>query len=135
MKLKQRGLETCCKVKGVGCMGLCAAGPLVSADANEKMFQNVTPGDAAAIIDAVVDNKPAPEALVMDSQLDFFTRQKKIVLENSGEIDPEHMEDYIANEGYEALFHVITKLKPLGVIEQVTRSGLRGRGGAGFPRA
>jgi bidirectional [NiFe] hydrogenase diaphorase subunit len=132
-EVKQRGLETCCKVKGVGCMGLCAAGPLVSADANEKMFQNVTPGDATAILDAVVDNKPAPEALVMDSQLDFFTHQKKIVLENSGEIDPEHLEDYIANEGYEALFHVITKLKPLGVIEQVTRSGLRGRGGAGFP--
>jgi len=132
-EVKQRGLETCCKVKGVGCMGLCAAGPLVSADANEKMFQNVTPGDATAILDAVMDNKPAPEALVMDSQLDFFTHQKKIVLENSGEIDPEHLEDYIANEGYEALFHVITKLKPLGVIEQVTRSGLRGRGGAGFP--
>jgi bidirectional [NiFe] hydrogenase diaphorase subunit len=132
-EVKQRGLETCCKVKGVGCMGLCAAGPLVSADANEKMFQNVTPADATAVLDAVVDNKPAPEALVLDSHLDFFTQQKKIVLENSGEIDPEHIEDYISNEGYEALFHVITKLKPLGVIEQVTRSGLRGRGGAGFP--
>jgi bidirectional [NiFe] hydrogenase diaphorase subunit len=132
-ELKQRGLETCCKVKGVGCMGLCAAGPLVSADANEKMFQGVTPGDAAAIIDNVVDNKPAPPAIVMDSKIDFFTGQKKVVLENSGEIDPERIEDYIAGDGYEALFHVITKLKPLGVIEQVTKSGLRGRGGAGFP--
>ena len=132
-ELKQRGLETCCKVKGVGCMGLCAAGPLVSADANEKMFQAVTPSDASAVIDSVMDNKPAPPALVMDSQLDFFTGQKKIVLENSGEIDPERIEDYIAADGYEALFHVITKLKPLGVIEQVTKSGLRGRGGAGFP--
>jgi len=132
-ELKQRGLETCCKVKGVGCMGLCAAGPLVSADANEKMFQSVTPGDAAAIIDSVVDNKPAPPSIVIDSKLEFFTGQKRVVLENSGEIDPERIEDYIANEGYEALFHVITKLKPLGVIEQVTKSGLRGRGGAGFP--
>jgi bidirectional [NiFe] hydrogenase diaphorase subunit len=132
-EVKQRGLETCCKVKGVGCMGLCAAGPLVAADTNEKMFQNVTPADATAILDSVVDNKPAPEAIVMDSKLDFFTQQKKIVLENSGEIDPERIEDYIAADGYEALFHVITKLKPLGVIEQVTKSGLRGRGGAGFP--
>jgi len=132
-EIKQRGLETCCKVKGVGCMGLCAAGPLVSADANEKMFQSVTPTDAAAIIDNVVDNKPAPANIVMDSKLDFFAGQKKIVLENSGEIDPERIEDYIASDGYEALFHVITKLKPLGVIEQITKSGLRGRGGAGFP--
>jgi bidirectional [NiFe] hydrogenase diaphorase subunit len=132
-ELKQRGLETCCKVKGVGCMGLCAAGPLVSADANEKMFQAVTPADASAVVDAIVDNKPAPAAIVMDSNLDFFTCQKKVVLENSGEIDPERIEDYIAADGYEALFHVITKLKPLGVIEQVTKSGLRGRGGAGFP--
>jgi bidirectional [NiFe] hydrogenase diaphorase subunit len=132
-ELKQRGLETCCKVKGVGCMGLCAAGPLVSADANEKMFQSVTPADAAAIIDDIVDNKPAPPAIVIDSKQDFFAGQKKVVLENSGEIDPERIEDYIANDGYEALFHVITKLKPLGVIEQVTKSGLRGRGGAGFP--
>jgi bidirectional [NiFe] hydrogenase diaphorase subunit len=132
-ELKQRGLETCCKVKGVGCMGLCAAGPLVAADANEKMFQAVTPADASAVVDAIVDNKPAPAAIVMDSNLDFFTCQKKVVLENSGEIDPERIEDYIAADGYEALFHVITKLKPLGVIEQVTKSGLRGRGGAGFP--
>jgi bidirectional [NiFe] hydrogenase diaphorase subunit len=114
-------------------MGLCAAGPLVASDANDKMFQAVTPADASAVIDAVMDNKPAPEAIVMDSKLDFFTAQKKIVLENSGEIDPERIEDYIAADGYEALFHVITKLKPLGVIEQVTKSGLRGRGGAGFP--
>jgi bidirectional [NiFe] hydrogenase diaphorase subunit len=114
-------------------MGLCAAGPLVAADTNEKMFQAVTPADASAIIDSVMDDKPAPPAIVMDSQLDFFTGQKKIVLENSGEIDPERIEDYIAADGYEALFHVITKLKPLGVIEQVTKSGLRGRGGAGFP--
>jgi bidirectional [NiFe] hydrogenase diaphorase subunit len=132
-EVKQRGLENCCKVKGVGCMGLCAAGPLVAADTNEKMFQAVTAADAAAIIDNVVDDKPVPHHIVMDSKLDFFTGQTKVVLENSGEIDPERIEDYIANDGYEALFHVITKLKPLGVIEQITKSGLRGRGGAGFP--
>ncbi len=132
-ELKQRGLESCCKVKGVGCMGLCAAGPLVSADGNEKMYQSVTPSDAAAIIDNIVKSKPAPPATVIDSKLDFFAGQKRIVLENSGEIDPECIEDYIASNGYEALFHVITRLKPAQVIEQVTISGLRGRGGAGYP--
>ncbi len=132
-ELKQRGLESCCKVKGVGCMGLCAAGPLVSADENEKMYQSVTPSDAAAIIDNIVKSKPAPPAIVIDSKLDFFAGQKRIVLENSGEIDPECIEDYIASNGYEALFHVITRLKPAQVIEQVTVSGLRGRGGAGYP--
>ncbi|MGC2211214.1 MAG: NuoF family protein [Candidatus Korobacteraceae bacterium] len=132
-EVKQRGLESCCKVKGVGCMGLCAAGPLVSADSNEKRFQGVTPEDAAAIIDSVVDDVPAPAALAMDSKLEFFVKQNKIVLENCGEIDPERIEDYISADGYEALFHCITRLEPLGVIEQITRSGLRGRGGAGFP--
>jgi bidirectional [NiFe] hydrogenase diaphorase subunit len=132
-EIKHRGLETCCKVKGVGCMGLCAAGPLVSADANGKMFQAVTPADAGSIIDNVMENKPVPEAIVLDNKLDFFTGQKKIVLENCGEIDPERIEDYIACEGYEALFRAITRMKPLEVIEQITKSGLRGRGGAGFP--
>ena len=133
-EVKHRGLETCCKIKGVGCMGLCAAGPLVSADANQKMFQAVTPADAASIIDNVMENKPVAEAIVLDNKLDFFTRQKKIVLENSGEIDPERIEDYIAADGYEALFHAITKLKPLRSSSRSTKSGLRGRGGAGFPR-
>ncbi len=59
--------------------------------------------------------------MVMDSKLEFFTRQNKIVLENCGEIDPERIEDYIAADGYEALFHCITRLKPLGVIEQITK--------------
>ncbi|HVP63685.1 MAG TPA: NADH-quinone oxidoreductase subunit NuoF [candidate division Zixibacteria bacterium] len=132
-EVKHRGLDQCCKVKGVGCMGLCAAGPLVADKNNEKMFQGVTASDAAAIVDAVVDNKPVHEAIVLDSNLDFFKRQQKIVLENSGEIDPEKIEDYIARNGYEALFHALMNLKPLEVIEHVTKSGIRGRGGAGFP--
>jgi bidirectional [NiFe] hydrogenase diaphorase subunit len=132
-ELKARGQETCCKVRGVGCMGLCAAGPLVSADMNTKMYQNVTPVDAGAIIDNVVGGKPAPKAIVLDSNMPFFTEQKKVVLENAGEIDPERIEDYIAVGGYESLFQCLTSMTPQQVIEQVTKSGLRGRGGAGFP--
>jgi bidirectional [NiFe] hydrogenase diaphorase subunit len=132
-EVKQRGLASCCKVKGVGCLGLCAAGPLVAADGNQKMFQSVTPADAGAILDSVVEGKPAPTALMLDGKQDFFAKQKKLVLENCGEIDPERIEDYIASEGYEALLHVLSQMKPQQVIEQITRSGLRGRGGAGFP--
>ena len=132
-EVKQRGLEQRCKVKAVGCMGLCAAGPLVADKNNEKMFQGLTAGDAATVVDAIVDKKPAPEAIVLDSNLDFFKGQQKIVLENCGEIDPEKIEDYIAHSGYEALFQCLTEMKPAQVIEQVTKSGIRGRGGAGFP--
>jgi bidirectional [NiFe] hydrogenase diaphorase subunit len=132
-EVKRRGLDKKCRVKGVGCMGLCAAGPLVSADKNEKMFQTVTAIDASAILDNILEQTPVPPAIVLDSGLPFFSGQKRIVLENSGEIDPERIEDYIAARGYEALFKAITSMSPQQVIEQVTRSGLRGRGGAGFP--
>ncbi len=145
-EVKRRGLEQVCRVKGVGCMGLCAAGPLVGGkhlhDRDSKtscvasgtqMFQMATPSDAPAIIDAVLEGKPAPEAIQLDSELPFFTGQKKIVLENCGEVDPDRIEDYIAAGGYEALFEALTSMRPLQVIEQVQKSGLRGRGGAGFP--
>ena len=132
-EVKARGLEQCCKVKGVGCMGLCAAGPLVSVPEQEKMFQTVTPVDAAAIVDSAVEDRPVPEAIFLDSKIPFFSGQKKIVLENCGTADPEKIEDYVAAGGYEALFTALTSMKPSQVVEQVTKSGLRGRGGAGFP--
>jgi bidirectional [NiFe] hydrogenase diaphorase subunit len=132
-EVKARGKEDCCRVKGVGCMGLCAAGPLVSADKSRKMYQSVTPVDAGSIVDNVLEEKPVHEAIVLDPKLPFFTGQKKIVLENCGEIDPERIEDYIASGGYDPLFQALTTMSPLQVIEQISKSGLRGRGGAGFP--
>ena len=143
-EVKARNLSDRCKVKGVGCMGLCAAGPLVAGRhhhspetscvvAGDQMFQMATASDAHAILDSIFENKPAPSAIVIDSQLPFFTGQKKIVLENCGEIDPERIEDYISVGGYDSLFHALTTLTPTQVIEQVSKSGLRGRGGAGFP--
>jgi bidirectional [NiFe] hydrogenase diaphorase subunit len=131
--VKKRGKENCCRVRGVGCMGLCAAGPLVSADKSQKMYQAVTPVDAESIVDNVLEDKPVHEAIVLDPALPFFTGQKKIVLENCGEIDPERIEDYIATGGYDPLFQCLTTMSPLQVIEQIAKSGLRGRGGAGFP--
>jgi len=123
-----------CKVRCTGCMGLCSAGPLVSVksrDAEEVMYQHVTSADADEIIDSL-GKKPVAR-LICDLAAPFFKRQQRIVLENAGEIDPESIEDYIAREGYSALVDALAEKKPIEVVEQVTRSGLRGRGGAGFP--
>jgi len=134
-RLKERELDQRCLVKGVGCMGLCAAGPLVSIEPDGLLYQNVRPpeetSDTAEIVDAI-DRAPVSR-LQLSPDLPFFKEQQKIVLENSGRIDPESIEDYIASSGYEALLKAITSMSPAEVIEQVSKSGLRGRGGAGYP--
>jgi bidirectional [NiFe] hydrogenase diaphorase subunit len=118
------------QVKGVGCMGLCAAGPLVAVG-NHTLYQNVRPEDASALVDSL-DQAPVKH-LACPTNVPFFQKQKKIVLENSGSIDPERIEDYIAAGGYTALMQVISDMTPPQVIAEITRSGLRGRGGAGYP--
>ena len=133
-QIKADGLEGKCKVKGVGCMGLCAAGPLVSQPEKGVMYQGVTPADAPEIVKAVQTDRPV-KRLHCPTDVPFFTRQKKIVLENSGTIDPERIEEYIAAEGYAALHKALTTMSSLEVIEQIPLSGLRGRGGAGSPPA
>lgn len=130
-QIKERGLSHC-RVKGVGCMGLCSAGPLVSVHSQEKLYQAVTPQDAPAIVGNINGGSIA-ERLICPTNRPFFTRQTKIVLANSGEIDPERLEDAIAVGGYQQLAHVLNELTPTQVIDQITRSGLRGRGGAGYP--
>jgi bidirectional [NiFe] hydrogenase diaphorase subunit len=122
---------TRCRVKGVGCMGLCKAGPLVSVRSKETLYEAVTPADAPAIIDSL-DGEPV-ERLRCPTDRPFFTRQTKVVLANSGEIDPERLEDTIAVGGYQQLARVLNEMTPSQVIDHISRSGLRGRGGAGYP--
>jgi bidirectional [NiFe] hydrogenase diaphorase subunit len=133
-EVHERGLDKICQVKGVGCMGLCAAGPLILVD-GKQYYQNVKSGedstDARDVIDSL-DGAPV-DRLALSAELPFFKDQKKIVLENCGEVDPERIEDYIRVGGYEALLTALTTMTPQEVIEQMTKSGLRGRGGAGFP--
>jgi bidirectional [NiFe] hydrogenase diaphorase subunit len=124
------GAESC-KIRKVGCLGLCGAGPLVSVEPEGILYQRVQPSDAPAIVAALHD-KPV-ERILLDSRAPFFARQKKIVLENSGRIDPELLEDYIAEDGYLALATVLGEKTPAEVIAEVHKSGLRGRGGAGYP--
>ncbi|HEY1273242.1 MAG TPA: NADH-quinone oxidoreductase subunit NuoF [Terriglobales bacterium] len=129
-QIKSRGLEQKCQTKGVGCMGLCAEGPLVSTG-NGTLYKKVAAGDASDIVDSL-SGGPV-QRLICPTNVPFFQRQKKIVLENSGVIDAERIEDYIAANGYSAMMKVITEMTPPQVIEEVVKSGLRGRGGAGYP--
>lgn len=128
-EVEARGLNKVCRVKGVGCLGLCSVGPLIKVD--DAYCHNVTPEDAAEIVDRL-DDRPA-ERLYIPAEMPFFARQQKIVLENSGVIDPEQLEDYVAAEGYHGLVHALTEMSPNEVINEVTASGLRGRGGGGYP--
>src|SRR5271165_4989733 len=120
-----------CAVRQVGCMGLCGAGPIVSVEPAGILYQRVKPSDATDIINAL--EGPPVERIHLDSNLPFFNRQQHIVLENSGRIDPERLEDYIAADGYLALATTLSEMTPAEVIAEVTKSGLRGRGGAGYP--
>ena len=129
-EVERRGAKDRCQVKGVGCMGLCSEGPLVSTSAG-VLYKKVEAGDSAAILDSI--EGPAVSRLLCPTDVPFFQRQKKIVLENSGVIDPDRVEDYIAANGYTALIKALTDMTAREVIEQVTKSGLRGRGGAGYP--
>jgi bidirectional [NiFe] hydrogenase diaphorase subunit len=119
-----------CQAKGVGCMGLCAEGPLVSGS-GDRMYKRVAAGDASELLDSL--DGPPIERLHCATDIPFFQRQKRIVTENCGVIDPERIEDYIAAGGYRALLQVLTEMTQQQVITEVTTSGLRGRGGAGYP--
>ena len=139
MEVVESGMQNEVLVKGVGCMGLCSAGPLVTVETavetEAQMFSSVTSETAPEIIRSM-DSGGDPRASGLHpcpTNVPFFERQKKIVLENSGKIDPERIEDYIAHDGYLALVTAITEMTPLEVIDQVKSSGLRGRGGAGYP--
>lgn len=125
------GLERWCQVKGVGCLGLCAAGPLVEIRPEKTLYGNVTVDDVPELIGSL--DKAPLKRLALDEEIPFFQSQKRIVLENSGRIDPERIEDYIASEGYAGLVQALTHMAPMEVIDEINRSGLRGRGGAGFP--
>lgn len=136
--LQEGAKEHSCHVKGVGCMGLCSQGPLVEVENHHDdgpdskvMYQNVKAEDATDILDSL-DGEPV-ERLVCPTDVPFFQQQVKIALENSGEIDPERIEEYIAADGYQALLTAVTEMSPNDIIDEIIKSGLRGRGGGGYP--
>lgn len=127
-----------------GCFGPCVVGPVVTIYPDNVLYQNLKPEDAAEIIDEHILKGRIVERLIYDTesvaetapaikQINFFRKQVKIVLRNCGLIDPMRIEEYIAREGYQAMTRVLTEMTPDEVIQVVKQSGLRGRGGVGFP--
>jgi bidirectional [NiFe] hydrogenase diaphorase subunit len=129
--VKDAGLENEVEVRGVGCMKLCCEGPLVGVEPGNILYEKVAPDDARELIAALKGGKV--QLKTGDLNHPFFKRQLPIVLANSGQIDPERIESYIAADGYQALHQVLRELTPREVVEAMVKSGLRGRGGAGFP--
>lgn len=129
--VKSKGLEGKIKVSSVGCLRLCCEGPLVQTDPDQAIYEKVSVEDAASIVDGL--NGGQCTAKKGDPNNPFFTKQASLILENSGKIEPERVESYIAAGGYQALGKVIRDMAPSEVVDEVTRSGLRGRGGAGYP--
>jgi len=142
--VKDAGLEDQVEVRGVGCLKLCCQGPLVQVDMESPgatvevhgnsqgpLYQKVTPEDAPSLISSLKGGKTAVQK--GDPNHPFFTEQLPIVLANSGYVDPERIESYIAADGYHALHDVLREMTPKVVVETMVKSGLRGRGGAGYP--
>ena len=140
--LEEKNIENVRVIK-TGCFGLCAKGPVVIIRPENTFYAHVKPEDCEEIIQThIVENKRVERLLCKDidgklveklDELEFYKKQKRIVLKNCGVINPEDIDEYIAFDGYLALEKVLTKMTPDEVIEEITKSGLRGRGGAGFP--
>ena len=140
--VQQKGLENLIKVHGVGCFGLCVNGPIVLLYPQDILYEKVTPDDCEEIINNLVQNKAVERLLHTENNqkiekqhdLQFCKNQTSVARQNSSYISLENLlEDYIALDGYSALYNVITSKSPQQVIDIIKQSGLRGRGGAGFP--
>ena len=131
------------RVIQTGCFGLCAKGPIVIIRPEDTFYAMVTEDDCEEIINThIIEGKLVERLLCKDvdntvvkrlDELNFYKKQKRIALKNCGVINPEDIDEYIAFDGYRALEKVLKTMTPEDVIEEITASGLRGRGGAGFP--
>ena len=120
------------EVCGTGCMGLCCRGPLVRSAARDIIYADVKPQDAAALVGG---DRTQFDGRVLEPDHPFFAGQRRIILANSGRADPERIIDYLSLGGYQSLLHAVTEMTPPEIIAEVRKSGLRGRGGAGYPAA
>jgi bidirectional [NiFe] hydrogenase diaphorase subunit len=142
--VKAAGMEDSVEVRGVGCMKLCCQGPLVQIEEQQQgatvevtppsegpLFLKVTATNAESLIATLKGGKTDVQR--GDPKHPFFTGQLSIVLANSGLVDPERIESYICADGYQALHDVLREMTPKEVVDTLIKSGLRGRGGAGYP--
>lgn len=143
--LKEHGLQDDVKIIQTGCLGLCAKGPVVVVHPGSVYYEEVDSEKVEAIVNEhIVGGVPTDKYMLKEettdgspaktmTESDFYTKQERIALRNCGVIDPENIDEYIATGGYEALGRCLTEMTPDEVIQTVLDSGIRGRGGAGFP--
>ena len=143
-QIAKNGLDREVKVVRTGCFGLCEAGPVVIVYPEGTFYSRIRPDDVDEIVSEhllkgrivqhlVYKEKADEEQHVTLDNIDFYRPQMRLALRNCGVIDPENIDEYIAFDGYRALAKVLTEMTPEQVINEVLKSGLRGRGGAGFP--
>ena len=143
--LKDKGLEEEVKVIRTGCFGLCEMGPVVVLYPEGAFYARVKDENVEEIVSEHLmkgrvvtsllyhDKTTAHNAVTSLEKVDFYKKQMRVALRNCGVIDPENIDEYIAVDGYKGLTNVLTEMTPEEVIAEVSKSGLRGRGGAGFP--
>lgn len=143
--LKENGIEDEILVVRTGCFGLCALGPIMIVYPEGAFYSQATPEGVERVVKEhlkegnVVKDLLYKETVHEDgsiislSETNFYKKQMRVALRNCGVIDPEQIEEYIAVDGYQALYKVLTSMTPDDVIDEITKSGLRGRGGGGFP--
>lgn len=143
-ELSQQGLDETVQVIMTGCFGFCEKGPIVKVMPDNTFYTEVKPEDAKDIIEEhIIKGRKVNRLLYKDPKLKesisdskhmgFYKKQLRIALRNCGFINPENIDEYIARDGYMALGKVLSEMKPEDVIREIKDSGLRGRGGAGFP--
>lgn len=143
-EIAAKGLQDSVLINITGCIGTCAIGPVMIVQPDGVFYTKVDPSDIPQIVNShlisgqivtekTYKDKKTGEYIPFLKDIDFFKKQVKIVLKNCGNIDYSSIEQYIANDGYMALAKVLTEMSPETVIQEVKASGLRGRGGAGFP--
>lgn len=141
--VSDKGLDGEVQVIATGCFGFCEKGPIVKIMPDNTFYTQVTPADAREIIEEhIVKGRKVTRLLYVDPEnketiadskhMGFYKKQLRIALRNCGFIDPENIDEYIARDGYEALAKCLTEMTPQQVIEEMKKSGLRGRGGGGF---
>jgi bidirectional [NiFe] hydrogenase diaphorase subunit len=134
--VKERNLYADVDITCTGCVGPCSRGPLVTVKLRgqeDVIYERVTPELAVEILEKHALGNEVIRENVLPRDLPFFTKQLKVVLANSADIDPESLESYVGAGGYTALFKVLEEMTPEQVVEEIKKSGLRGRGGGGFP--
>ncbi|HIU58188.1 MAG TPA: NADH-quinone oxidoreductase subunit NuoF [Candidatus Ornithomonoglobus merdipullorum] len=144
-EIKKNGLEKDVHIVRTGCFGLCSLGPIMIVYPEGSFYARVTTDEIPKIVEQHLKNgkvvkemlyeqtvKPDGTVISLD-ETDFYRKQLRVALRNCGVIDPEDIEEYIATGGYQALAKVLTSMTPDDVIDTLLKSGLRGRGGGGFP--